>query len=271
MGTWAEASMGSWTNRFRAEPERLRSVLARPSVAAVIDGARADLDALLWRRDVRASAAAVAASSLERGARASAAIDGADVFDVDDSPMGRVLARALAVTMAVPGQVSTFERAPLQVLAHLHALAAIGFQPTTDLGRPRTEMTADDPLRIGAPAPVEVLSPRLVSLAQLLARPAGLPGIVLAAIAHHEVIGMRPFGWGSGLVARALVRCVLASRGLDPSCFSIPEIGMLDQGRPAYVQAVRGYLDGSDDGLVHSLEWLCIAIGQGTRSVEVDR
>jgi hypothetical protein len=65
------------------------------------------------------------------------------------------------------------------------------------------------------------------------------------------------------------VRCVLASRGLDPSCFSIPEAGMLDQGRPAYVRAVRGYLDGSDEGLVESLSWFCIALGLGARAVQV--
>jgi hypothetical protein len=267
--------MGTWAALHRAEPERLHAVLARPGLAEVLLGARADLDALLWRRDVRAAAASVATASVERGARASAAIDGADVFAADDSPMGRVLARAMAVTMAVPGQASTFERAPLQVMAHLHAVAAVGFEPADALGRPRSVMEADDPLRIGAPAPVEALSPALVALAQLLVRspvlvrsPAlpELPGLAVAAMAHHEIIGLRPFGWGSGLVARALVRCVLASRGLDPSCFSIPESGMLDQGRPAYVQAVRSYLDGSSDGLAASLEWFCVAIGLGARA-----
>lgn len=259
--------MGTWVERHRGEPERVRAVLAEPGVAEVIQGARDDLDSLLWRRDVRGAAAAVAAASIERGARASAAIDGADIFEADDSPMGRVLARALAVTSAVPGQLSTWERAPLQVLAHLHAVAAVGLEPADALGRPRSVMEADDPLRIGPLAPVEALGPRLVALAGLMSRPGGLPGIALAGIAHHEVMGMRPFGWGSGLVARALVRCVLASRGLDPSCFSIPEAGMLDQGRPAYVRAVRSYLDGTDEGLAESLRWFCAAIGLGSRAV----
>ncbi|MFM7147828.1 MAG: hypothetical protein ACKOW5_16030, partial [Actinomycetales bacterium] len=110
-GPVGSPAMGTWAELHRAEPERLHAVLARPGLAEVLLGARAELDALLWRRDVRAAAASVATASVERGARASAAIDGADVFAADDSPMGRVLARAMAVTMAVPGQVSTFERA----------------------------------------------------------------------------------------------------------------------------------------------------------------
>lgn len=261
--------MGTWVERQRAEPERVRAVLAAPGLAEALQGARDDLDALLWRRDVRGAAAAVAAASIARGARASAAIDGADIFDVDDSPMGRVLARALAVTSAIPGQLSTWERAPLQVLAHVHAVAAVGFEPVDDLGRPRSNMEADDPLKIGPLAPVEVLGPSMVALAGLMSRPGDLPGIAMAAIAHHEVMGLRPFGWGSGLVARALVRCVLATRGLDPSCFSIPEAGMLDQGRPAYVRAIRAYLDGTDEGLAESLRWFAAAIGLGVRAVTV--
>ncbi|MBU6245547.1 MAG: hypothetical protein KGP12_10065 [Actinomycetales bacterium] len=252
-----------------ADPGRLRASLNSPVLADALAGARADIDALLWRRDVRSAAAAVAAASIDRGGRASAAIDGADVFDADDSPMGRLLARAWAVTSTAAKEASTWERAPLQVLAHLHAVAAAGFQDADALGRPRSAEEADDPLRIGVPAPVEALSPRLVALASLMVRSTDLPGIAMAAIAHHEVMALRPFGWGSGLVARALTRCVLASRGLDPSCFSIPEAGMLEQGRVAYVRAMRRYLDGTTEGLVDSLIWFCASIGLGARAVQV--
>ena len=60
---------------------------------------------------------------------------------------------------------------------------------------------------------------------------------------------MRPFAWGSGLLARASVRLVLASRGVDPSLFSIPEHGMLEMGRPAYVKALRAYATGTREGV----------------------
>ena len=45
------------------------------------------------------------------GAQASAALDGADIAVADDSPMGRVLSAAQALTGEVPGQVETWSRA----------------------------------------------------------------------------------------------------------------------------------------------------------------
>lgn len=255
--------LGGWIG----EPV-LRACLADESVAAALQGARDDLDSLLWRRDVRANAAAVAASSMERGSRASAAIDGADVFAVDDSPMGRVLGAARSVTRAAPNEADAWERAPLQVIAHVHLLAASGFQPQESLGRPRATDDADDPLRIGGAAPVDSLGPRLVALGRFVTASAELPGLLVAAVVHHELMATRPFSWGSGLVARALVRCTLAARGLDPSCFSIPEHGMIEQGRPAYVRAVRSYSERTSEGVAASIVWFATAVGLGARAVE---
>jgi hypothetical protein len=72
--------------------DALAGLSVLPQVEAACEVARGEVDALLWRRDVRAAAAEVAADSRARGARDSAAIDGADVAVIDDSPMGRVLA-----------------------------------------------------------------------------------------------------------------------------------------------------------------------------------
>ena len=86
-------------------------------------------------------------------------------------------------------------------------------------------------------------------LAQTLTTPTEAPAIVVAAIAHAELAVVRPFAWGSGLLARASTRLVLASRGVDPSLFSIPEHGMLEMGRPAYVNALRAYASGTREGV----------------------
>ena len=129
--------------------DALAALSVLPDVQAACDVARTEIDALLWRRDIRSAAAEVAADSRVRGARDSAAIDGADVAVADDSPMGRVLEAAERVTAAVPGQVEAFGRAPLQVLAHLHALTAVGFCEPDQLGRPRRDDSADDPLLLG--------------------------------------------------------------------------------------------------------------------------
>lgn len=247
----------------------LAALAATPQVAASASAAREEIDALLWRRDVRGAAAEVASASVQRGGRDSAAIDGADLAVVDDSPMGRVLDAALRVTAAVPTQVDVFSTAPLQAWAHLQALAATGFVPADALGRPRPDAHADDPLNLGpVPGPDEAAD-RLALLAQVLAAPTQAPALVVAAVAHAEVAVVRPFAWGSGLVARATTRLVLASRGVDPSLFSIPENGMVELGRPAHVRALRAYASGTPDGVAEFCVWHATAVGAGARSVVV--
>lgn len=250
-------------------PDPLAALAAVPDAAAVLMGAREEIDRLLWRRDVRSAAAEVAAASVERGARDSAAIDGADLVRPDDSPMGRVLDAALRLTAAVPGQVDVFATAPLQALAHLHAVAAHGFQPADQLGRPRVDEAADDPLSLGALPTAEAAAQRIALLAQTLTAPTQAPALLVAAIAHAELAVLRPFGWGSGLLARAATRLVLASRGLDPSLFSIPERGMLEAGRPAYVRALRDYASGTQAGVTAFVVWHSTACALGARAVVV--
>ena len=250
-----------------ATVDALGSIAQLPGVAESAERARSAVDALLWRRDVRAAAAEVAAASVERGARASAAIDGADVVVVDDSPMGRVLDAAVRLTAAVPSHVDEFARTPLQALAALHVLTATGFAESDALGRPRATDTADDPLNLCDLVPAAAVSDRLMTLAAVLTAPTQAPAVVVAAIAHAEIAVVRPFGWGSGLLARAVTRLVLAGRGVDPSLFSIPEHGMAELGRTSYVRALRGYASGSPDGVAGLVEWHATAIVIGAEAV----
>ena len=251
----------------RSGRDPLAELAADPATAEILAAARAEIDALLWRRDVRTSAVEVAASSMERGARDSAAIDGADLAVVDDSPMGRVLDAAIRLTAAVPGQVAVFATAPLQALAHLHALTATGFVPDDELGRPRAGDLADDPLNLGAVPPAAAASGRLSLLARTLTTPTEAPALLVAAIAHAELAVVRPFTWGSDLVARAAVRLVIAGRGVDPSLFSIPEHGMFEMGRPAYVRALQGYGSGTREGVLAFISWHTTACAMGAKAV----
>ena len=248
-------------------PDALAALADLPDVRAASDAARSAVDALLWRRDVRGAAAAVAAASQARGAQASAAIEGADVSVVDDSPMGRVLAAAQRVTVEVPSLVDTFGTAPLQVLARLHALAAPGFDDAP--GRPREHDAPDDALHLGDVVPSAGVPPRLALLAQMLTSPTSAPALVVAAVAHGELMTLRPFAWGSGLVARATVRLVLAGRGVDPSLFSIPETGIATLGRPAYVRALRSFASGTPQGVADYLVWHATAVAAGAQAVVV--
>ena len=254
---------------FETPKDPLAALAADERVGAAVLAAREEVDALLWRRDVRGAAAEVAAASIERGARDSAAIDGADIAVVEDSPMGQVLDAALRLTAAVPTQVDVFAAAPLQALAHLHALTAIGFVPEDDLGRPRMTDTADDPLTLGPLLPPRAASERLALLATVLTTPTQAPALVVAAIAHAEIAIVRPFTWGSGLLARATTRLVLAGRGVDPSLFGIPEHGMLEQGRPAYVRALKGYASGTREGVGEFIVWHATAVALGAKAVVV--
>ena len=251
----------------RSGRDPLAELATDPATAEILAAARAEIDALLWRRDVRSNAVEVAASSMERGARDSAAIDGADLAVVDDSPMGRVLDAAIRLTAAVPGQVEVFATAPLQALAHLHALTATGFVPDDELGRPRAGDLADDPLNLGAVPPAAAASERLSLLARTLTTPTEAPALLVAAIAHAELAVVRPFTWGSDLVARAAVRLVIAGRGVDPSLFSIPEHGMFEMGRPAYVRALQGYSSGTREGVLAFISWHTTACAMGAKAV----
>lgn len=228
--------------------------------------ARGAIDELLWRRDIRSAAAAVTAVSKMTGARDSAAMEGADIAASEDSPMGRVLAAAQAVTGEVPAVVDIWSSAPLQAIARLHSVVAFQHLEPDRLGRPRVDgEVPDDPLNLG-PAPAGVAT-RLTLLAGLVADSHEVPAIAVAGIAHAELAGARPFAWGSGLVGRAIVRVVLAARGVDPSLFSIPEAGMIQVGRPAYVRALRAYEGGSVD---EYLVWFCQAITLGAQRAAAD-
>ena len=78
----------------------------------------------------------------------------------------------------------------------------------------------------------------------MLTAPTRAPALVVAAVVHGEVATMAAFPVGAGLVARAASRLTLAARGLDPGAVSVPEVGHLELGRTAYLDALQGYAGG---------------------------
>jgi Fic family protein len=175
--------------------------------------------------------------------------------------MGRVRAAAIAVTFEAMGQADVWPKAPLQVMAHLHAVASHGF--SADVGRPRTTDEADDPMHIGMAPPASMVSPRLTLLSDVVTGPT-MPAVFEAALVHGELMALRPFAWGNGLVARAMVRTIFSARGVDPSMFSIPELGMFEAGRSSYVSAIRQFQAGRIEGMRAYVEWFCAAVQRGT-------
>lgn len=246
------------------------AVAGLPGVPDAATAARAAFDAMLWDRGLRAKSEELARRSPLAGAASSAGIDGIEVEwkvwkagqAADDTPMGRAAAGIVALYAELPAMRPVWETAPLQALAKLHTLVALPVTPE-DVGRPRTG-EPNDPLRLGTAPEAQQVPPRLADLARRLTRPTEAPALVVAAIVHAELLTMQPFTYGSGLVARAVDRLVLSSRGLDPDNWSVPEAGLQEQTRTAYARALREYAAGEVAGWVafHNA-----AMAAGTRNL----
>ncbi len=252
-------------------PDPIADLAALPDVAAELAAGRAAVDELLWNRAARARGHALSAESTLLGAWADAAFEGAEVPQdslragaVEDSPIGRTAARTLAMYAELPAAADLVAVSPLQALARLHAVVAVGSSDA--VGRPRSGDEVADPLRIRAAVPAVQAAARMQSVATLLAGGTQAPALALAAVVHAEIAVTQPFDWGSGLIARAMTRLVLRAKGVDPDGWSVPEAGLRMLGRPAYVSGLRGYASGEPDGVTGWLILHSQAVAAGARA-----
>ncbi|GAA4743214.1 oxidoreductase [Modestobacter marinus] len=230
-------------------PDPLAPLLELPGVAAAAEDARAAVDRLLGHKVLRRESAGVSAESALRGARASAALEGVD-RPLADLRAGEVtdpvVQGALRVSVGLGSMVETWERAPGQVLARLHVLAATGLAEPADLGRPS-----------GA------AGPRLGGLFSIITGSTTVPAVVVAGVVHGELAALAPFGVQDGVVARAAARLVGISRGLDRKAVTVPEVGFAELGRDAYEAALEGYRTGGPAGVAGWLVHCCRATAHG--------
>ena len=168
-------------------------------------------------------------------------------------PNDPVLAGALRVGQALEGGATTlvgvWQRAPLQALARLHALAAADLVDEQLLGRPR-----QDP----------EVSPRLDLVTRLVTWASAAPAPVLAAVVHGELLTLAPFGSGDGVIARAVSRLVTIATGLDPHGLGVPEVYWLRRAEE-YRTAAAGFATGTPEGLGPWLLMCCRALEDGAR------
>jgi len=287
------------TERHRQPAEDpLATIAALPGVAESVAGARDAVDRARSHSVVRRRGPEVAAESALRGARASAALEGfvidlAELRDavrrgaIGDATSGfaggesdarRALAPLLAGAIRVGAQLSslvpTFRRAPLQALARLHVLAAAGLVDPARLGRPREAQDEADPNIAELPGQVlpaldaHAAAARLDQLARLLVTPSAAPALVVAAIAHGELLAIGAFTVGNGVLARAVSRLVLSTRGLDPASITVPEVGHLEMGREAYADSLRGYASGGAAGVSRWVVHCGDAVVRGAQETE---
>ncbi len=233
----------------------LAALLDLHGVADAAREAQDAVDRMFSHRTLRRSSGPVAAESALRGARASAALEGA-AYDLDAVRAGTVtdpvLQGALRVAGAAGALADTWARAPRQALASLHLLAARDLVPETVLGRP------DGAVDVAA------VAGRLDGLTRLAHGRTAAPPVVVAAVVHGELLTMRPFAGPNGVVARAAGRLVLASGGLGPWSVAVPEVGHLAR-EPEYVGAAGAYATGTPDGVRAWLVHCCTALSLGAK------
>jgi len=233
--------------------DALAQVATLPGVDDAVADARKAVDRLLGHRILRRRSAEVSTESALRGARASAMLEGASVtldeLRSGENPTDPVVQGALRVSAELGSLAETWRQAPRQVLARLHVLAAADAVDEADLGRPRSEGTVvKDILGLGEPpSPAEVAG-RLDMLSGLLTSQTKAPALVVAAIVHGELLTLRPFGWGDGIVARAAQRLTFVSRGLDPKSLTAPEVGHAEL-HDQYAESLRAYVSGTPEGV----------------------
>jgi hypothetical protein len=219
----------------------LARLVSLDGVSSAYAAARDGIDAMLRDRGLRRTSPETTAESLLRGAHASAVLEGsaATLEEVRTGGGDDIARDAVRLSTELLALAPVLAQTPLQALARLHALAAVGSVADAELGRPR--------------GPEEAA--RLRDLSGLLLARTSAPALVVAAIVHAELRTVAPFASHNGLVARAAERLVLAARGVDEKSLMVPEAGHLAL-RAAYESNLRGYREGGRAG-VHS--WLLYA------------
>ena len=235
-----------------------------PGVPEATDAAREACTKLRWHQALRRRIPAAAAESRVRGARASAALDGAEVnVDVvrdlmrgatawpeNLDPLEAMLKGAVQATTETEHIRSMVLSAPSQALARVHVAAAGHLLPEAQVGRPRQTGEISREFSDLGPAPDEnVVRQRLSGIAQLLLSAKDAPAIVVVALVHAEIATVRPFVRGNGLVARAMERAVIQASGLDPTGVAVVEMGHGAGGSTAYLGALAAYGSGSPQGV----------------------
>src|SRR3984957_13508467 len=218
-----------------------------PGVAAASDQARDALGRVhRHRANLRGWPATAAEASL-RAARASSVLDGGAV--VSEPVFGGALRVAQALEGGGGPMIGIWQRAPLQALARLHMLAAADLVDDDQLGRPRADAEG---------------GPRLELLADLVTGSTRAPAPVVAAVAHGELLTLRPFGSADGVVARAVSRLVTIATGLAPHGLGVPEVGWMRRAAD-YREAARGFAAGTPDGVAAWLVLSCRAMRTGAQ------
>ncbi|HEY2764146.1 MAG TPA: oxidoreductase [Pseudonocardiaceae bacterium] len=228
----------------------LAALIGLPGVREAVESARDEVAQVHRHPANRRGWPTTSAEASVRAARASSALDGGSAaLPADGSVDDSVLAGALRVAEALGGLLGTWQRAPLQVLARLHVLAAADLASDSALGRPRSSPE---------------ISARLDGLAGLVAGGSQAPAPVLVAVVHGELLALAPFECAGGVVARAAARLTAIASGLDPKGLVVPEVAHLRRERE-YRVAAAGFAEGGPQAVGRWIVHCCTAVSAGAR------
>jgi hypothetical protein len=248
--------LGSVQRVTSAVVSALDSLSRLEGVASGFASARDGIDALLRDRGLRRTPPERTGESLLLGAHASAVLEGSvsTLEQVRGGSGDDVAAAAVRLSTELLTWAPTLATSPLQVLARLHTLAGAAALPDEELGRPRDSASAA----------------RLRGVAEVVSVGPEVPALVVAAIAHADLVAAAPFASHNGLIARAVERLVLVARGVDPTSLVVPEAGHLAN-RAAYESNLRGYRDGGAAGVHAWLLYAAEAYASGAEASPVAR
>ena len=206
----------------RRDRDLLAPLMDLPGVADAAAVARAALGKAHRHRANLRNWPITAAESTVRGARSSSALDGGGVqLDAASGAHDPVLAGALRVGQAMEGGatniVGAWQRAPLQALARLHALAAADLVSEAHLGRPRQSPE---------------VAARLDLLTRLVTGGSSAPAPVLAAVAGSSETGvLETLGRQIGMHVAATRPEALDIDAVDPAALERERAVLSEQAR----------------------------------------
>jgi len=262
----------------RVTVDPLLALADLPGVRAAVDDARSACEQLRWHEAFRRRWREVRAESGIRASGASARLEGAQVsldrvreLAVGAAPSGgdEALVRGTLRTHVVVetlmpdlGARSTPPLPPFpQLLATLHRAATAGWLDPDAVGRLRSRGSPEDLHGLGAAPPASDVAARLDLLGRTVDS-SRAPALVIAAVAHGELMMLRPFAAGNGTVARALFRLLLTRGGLDPTGCAVADEEWSSAPHP-YLAAAAQFATGSPDGVATWLRACAGAVGAG--------
>lgn len=250
--------------------DQIQSLLSLPGVGEAVGAAREAATELRWHQALRRRIPQAAAESRVRGATATALLEGSEPvgsegtvalvrdlmrgaadWPADPDPVERMLKAAVQVTAATEAATAASLASPAQLLVRLHVAAAAGLLSPDQVGRPRGagEECAEF-ADLGPALPAAQLPERLELIYDLLrAVQTGSSALVVGALVHAELVSIRPFVTGNGLVARAVERVVHRVGGLDPTGVAVPELGHSRKVGADYRGALAAYSQGGSQGV----------------------